>query len=216
MIFLKDYPTITYNVPEPTEEKVDEILQTLLKYEDYSEEILKLRKHQLLKHSKCSLIINSLAELSKLIGTSNPHAETIISYHKEALIELHSPVYIMPELNLEPFHEWDNWTVLELYSKYMGLAIEKGWEDWYFFIDTTLQKELKNYHIVDMLNDLVTHNVICGYELQSFMNLDDENNLLKPFNHDCWDDHVIEVKLNDKLSPEEYLKYLKGVKINDS
>ena len=213
-------PRVTYNESKYTKEDLDEIFDKLLRYEaNYSPELLEIRKEQILNHSQCYFIVKVLKELSNLIGQSqNQCNETKMNYLQEELIELHSPVIFNVPINLEPFHKWETWTFGELLDKYTCLALSKGWEDYY-----TLPKDfsknkrvtkwgledfdidydsIKNYHILDMLNDLVINDyIICGYDLRSFIN-PDEYNLLDTFNQDS----LIDVKTKEKYTLEEIKK----------
>lgn len=218
-IKMKEYPRVTYKTSDYTKEDLDEIFEKLLKYEtDYSKKLVEIRKEQILKHSKSYFISDTLNDLANLIGKEeNAHAELVMKQCQEMLIELHSPVIFNIPMNLEPFHKWETWTFSELYDQYMCLAISKGWEDHYSLVnDFSKNKQvseyglldfdidynlIKNYHIVDMLTDLILNEYkICSYELRSFMDINGHDRLLQTFNKDS----LIEVKLFDKLSFEEY------------
>lgn len=219
-----EYPKVTYKeVSDYTKEDLDEIFGKLLKYEtDYSSKLLEIRKGQILKHSKSYFIADTLKDLSHLIGQAqNQHTELMMEHLQEILIKLHSPVIFNVPINLEPFHKWETWTFNELYDQYICLANSKGWEDHYSLVNDFSKNKrvneygfqdfdidynlIKNYHIVDMLTDLILNEYkICGYELRSFMDINEKDILLQTFNKDC----LIEVKLFDKLSKDEYEEML--------
>lgn len=219
-----ELPTITYKEPKYTKKDLDEIFQKLLKYEtDYSPELLEIRKEQILKHSKCYFIVDALNDLANLIGQEqNQYSELMMKHTQDNLIQLHSPVIFNIPINLEPFHKWETWSFNELYDYYIMLANEKGWEDVYSIVNDFSKNKrvtkwgvvdfdidynlIKNYHVIDMLNDLILNDYkICGYELRSFMNIDENNRLLQTFNQDS----LIEVKLPEKMTIEEYKEILK-------
>lgn len=216
---MRELPRIKYEETNYLE-KLDEIFSKLLKYEDgYSEELVTIRKKQILNHSRGFEIADILNSLSNLIGTNQDQSTDIIMKMSfERLIECHSPVIFNVPFNAEPFHKWEEWTFAELYDKYMCIVMSKGWEDFYslpkdfsknkhvtngrldFDVDYDL---IKNYHIIDMLNDLVINDyLICGYDIRSFMNTYDGNRLLNTFNKDC----LIDVKLKEKYILEELNK----------
>lgn len=212
-----EFPTVTYEAPEYLNQ-LDDIFTKLLKYEnDYSEELLEIRKQQIKKHSYGHSIADILNDLANLIGQAQtPHTDAIMEHSHKMLVELHAPVYFHVPFNHKPFHKWEQWTFGELLDKYTCLALSKGWEDYYtlpkdfsknkrvtkwgledFDVD---YESIKNYHIFDMLNDLVINDyIICGYDPRSFMNDDERNRLLKTFNKDS----LIDVKLKEKYTPEE-------------
>ena len=205
-------PKIIYEEPDYTK-KLDEIFLKLLRYEeDYSEKMVEIRKQQILKHSNCSFIIDALNDLANLIGApQNQEAEIIMEMSQEKLIKVHSPFHFNVSFNLEPFHKWEVWTFEELAAYYFDLMIDKGFEDRYVFdvINNRVwysgewTEGIKNYHVIDMLTDLIIYDSkICGYEFRSFMN-DDENKLLKPFAHDPFNDYVIDVKLTEEYTLKE-------------
>lgn len=205
-----ELPKVTYKVQDYTKEDLDKIFKKLLKYEnDYSEKLVEIRKEQILKHSKSYFISDTLNDLAKLIGQAqDQYTELMMQHLQENLIQLHSPVIFNVPINLEPFHKWETWSISELYEKYWDLAIGKGWEDYYGYNDLSLKNifdNVKNYHVVDMLTDLVVNDcLICGFGIMSFMNCDDDNRLLEPFNHH-YSDKIIEVKLKEKFaSMKEY------------
>lgn len=213
-----DYPRIIYTTPDHTKD-LDEIFTKLLKYEsDYSEKLLKIRKKQIIKHSQGKTIARILNELSNLIGEKETkYNRLIINQSHEMLIELHSPVIFNVPINLNPSHKWEQWKFSDLYDTYLCLVNDKGWEDFYsiqndfstnkhqtlhgldFDIDYDL---IKNYHIIDMLNDLILNDYeICGYDIRSFLNTTgflpevEDDELLQPFNQNC----LISVKLKSKV-----------------
>lgn len=215
---MKEFPRITYKESSDyTKEDLDEIFEKLLKYEtDYSSKLVEIRKEQILKHSQGYSIARCLNELANLIGRECHYAEPIMEHVHKELIELHSPVIFNIQINLEPFHKWETWTFAELYDHYIFLATAKGWEDYYSLVNDFSKNKrvgkygledfdidynlIKNYHVLDMLNDLILNDYkICGYELRSFMNLDVNNRLLQTFNQDS----LIEVKLPEKMTIEE-------------
>jgi len=205
---MKDFPRVVYEEPERNYSKeLDNLFEILI--ENVPKEVMDLRKQQILDHSKSHFIINVFNDLANLIGKeADSYAEVIVEQCQEQLILLHSPVYLNVPVNAEPFHKWETWSIGELYEKYWDLAISKGWEDYYGYSDLSLKNNfdnVKNYHIVDMLNDLVVNDhIICGYELRSFMNCDDDNRLLEPVNHH-YSDKIIDVKLKEKFaSMKEY------------
>ena len=206
---MKDFPRVTYNEPEINNaEELDNIFEKLVK--NVPEKLMELRKQQILDHSESYFIVKAFNELSNLIGEkADRHAEVIAAQCQEQLILLHSPVYLNVPVNAEPFHKWETWSFSELYEKYWDLAMSKGWgEDYYGYNDLSLKNvfdNVKNYHVVDMLTDLVVNDhIICGYEIMSFMNYDSDNRLLEPFNHH-YSDKIIEVKLKEKYeSMKEY------------
>lgn len=217
-----DYPRIIYTTPDHTKD-LDEIFTKLLKYEsDYSEKLLEIRKKQIIKHSQGKTLANLFYELSNLIGErQDEYNQIIINQIHERLIELHSPVIFNVPLNLNPYYKWEQWTFSDLYDKYMCLVLSKGWEDFYslpndfsknkhitpFGLDFDVDYELiKNYHIVDMLNDLILNDYeICSYDIRSFLNTTgflpeiEGDVLLQSFNQTC----LISVKTKKKLSREE-------------
>ena len=208
---MKDFPRVTYNEPEINNaEELDNIFEKLVK--NVPEKLMELRKQQILDHSESYFIVKTFNELANLIGEkADRHAEVIAEQCQEQLIQLHSPVYLNVPVNAEPFHKWETWSISELSEKYWDLAISKGWgEDYYGYSDLSLKNvfdNVKNYHIVDMLNDLVVNDhIICGYELRSFMNCDSDNRLLEPFNHH-YSDKIIDVKLKEKFTSMEEYKY---------
>lgn len=208
VIKMTEYPRITYKEPSYD---IDEIFSKI----DYNapEELIKIRKKQISNHSQSYFIMEALDDLVNLIGKpQNNKSEIIMNMAHERLILLHSPVYLNIPANAEPYHKWDEWTFQELYEKYWDLAMTKGWEnDYYTFNQLSVKSyfdNIKNYQVLDMLNDLVIHEVICGYEMMSFMDCDDNNKLLKSFKYNVYQDKVIHVKLNDKLSPKEWREYL--------
>ena len=218
-----ELPRVTYEVPDYLG-NLDEIFQKLLKYEtDYSRELVEIRKQQIRKHSYGQSIADILNDLANLIGQAEtPHTDIIMEHSHKMLIELHSPVIFNISINLEPFHKWETWSLNELLDKYTCLALSKGWEDYY-----TLPKDfsknkrvgkygledfdidydsIKNYHVLDMLTDLILNDyLICGYELRSFMDMDENNRLLQTFNKDS----LIDVKLKEKYSPEELKRIMR-------
>lgn len=202
-----DFPKLTYKEPSYD---IDEIFSKI----DYNapEELIKIRKKQISNHSQSYFIMEALDDLINLIGKpQNNESEIIMNMVHERLILLHSPVYLNIPVNAEPYHKWDEWTFDELYNKYWDLAITKGWENDYYTLNQLSVKSyfdnIKNYHIVDMLNDLVVNDhIICGYELRSFMNCDSDNRLLEPFNHH-YSDKIINVKLKEKFASREEYKY---------
>ena len=210
---MDDYPRVIYKeepVHHDYSDELDDIFEKLVN--DAPEELLELRKQQIQNHSKNHFIIDAFNRLANLIGERYTNqAEMIAEYCQKELIELHSPVYLTIPINPEPFHKWETWTFEELYSKYFDLAMRKGWEDFYGVNElSNLEKgeylyHIKNYHVIDMLNDLVINDeIICGYEIGSFMNNDNNLRLLEPFNYDIFD-KVIEVKLKEKdASMNEY------------
>lgn len=206
---MKDFPRVVYEKPERNYSKeLDNLFEILL--ENVPKEVMDLRKQQILDHSKSHFIINVFNDLANLIGESaDIQANSIAECCREQLILLHSPVYLMPIVNAEPFHKWETWSFAELYRKYWDLAMSKGWEeDYYHYNELSLENgfdNIKNYHVVDMLTDLVVNDcLICGFEIMSFMNCDDDNRLLEPFNHH-YSDKIIEVKLKEKFaSMKEY------------
>lgn len=217
---MTELPRITYEVQDHLG-NLDEIFQKLLRYEnDYSPELVEIRKQQIRKHSRGYAIADLLNDLANLIGQKQTECTELIMEHtQDQLITLHSPVIFNIPINLEPFHKWETWSFRELYDHYITLAIDKGWEDYY-----TLPKDfsknkrigkygledfdidydsIKNYHVLDMLSDLILNDyLICGYELRSFMDMDENNKLLQTFNKDS----LIDVKLKEKYSPPEELK----------
>lgn len=220
---MKEFPRVTYKVPDYTKEDLDEIFEKLLKYEtDYSSKLVEIRKEQILKHSKSYFISDTLNDLANLIDREqNNHTEIIMQQCHEKLIELHSPVIFNIPINLELFHKWETWTLADLYDQYMCLAMSKGWEDYYSLVNDFSKNKrvteyglqdfdidynlIKNYHILDMLTDLILNDYkICGYELRSFMDIDGEDRLLQTFNKNS----LIEVKLLDKLPIDEYKRML--------
>lgn len=220
----KRFPRITYKESSDyTKEDLDEIFGKLLRHEtDYSSELVEIRKEQILKHSKSYFISDTLNDLANLIGREqNKHAEVIMQICHEKLIELHSPVIFNIPINLEPFHKWETWTFGDLYDQYICLAYSKGWEDHYSLVNDFSKNKrigkygledfdidynlIKNYHIVDMLTDLILNDYkICGYELRSFMDISESDRLLQTFNKDS----LIEVKLFDRLPWVEYKKVM--------
>ena len=206
---MKDFPRVVYEEPERNYSKeLDNLFEILL--ENVPKEVMDLRKQQILDHSKSHFIINVFNDLANLIGEkADRHAEVIAEQCQEQLIQLHSPVYLNVPVNAEPFHKWETWSISELYEKYWDLAMSKGWgEDYYGYNDLSLKNvfdNVKNYHVVDMLNDLVVNDhIICGFEIMSFMNCDSDNRLLEPFNYH-YSDKIIEVKLKEKYeSMAEY------------
>lgn len=206
---MKDFPRVVYEEPERNYSKeLDNLFEILI--ENVPKEVMDLRKQQILDHSKSHFIINVFNDLANLIGRSaDIQANSIVECCREQLILLHSPVYLMPIVNAEPFHKWETWSFAELYEKYWDLAMSKGWEDDYYgYSELSLKNvfdNVKNYHVVDMLTDLVVNDcLICGFEIMSFMNCDDDNRLLEPFNHH-YSDKIIEVKLKEKYeSMAEY------------
>ena len=218
-----ELPKVTYKVQDYTKEDLDEIFGKLLKYEnDYSERLLEIRKEQILKHSKSYFIADTLKDLSNLIGQAqNQYTELMMQHLQENLIQLHSPVIFNVPINLEPFHKWETWTFSDLYDQYICLANSKDWEDHYSLVNDFSKNKrvteyglqdfdidynrIKNYHILDMLSDLILNEYkICGYELRSFMDINKRDILLQTFNKDS----LIEVKLFDKLTKEEYEEML--------
>ena len=203
-----DFPKVTYKEPSYD---IDEIFSKI----DYNapEELIKIRKKQISNHSQSYFIMEALDDLVNLIGKpQNNKSEIIMNMAHERLILLHSPVYLNIPVNAEPYHKWDDWTFEELYNKYWDLAMTKGWENDYYTLNQLSVKSyfdnIKNYHVLDMLNDLVIHEVICGYAVSGFMDIEDNNNLLKSFNYNIYQDKVIPVKLIDKLSPKEWMEYV--------
>lgn len=210
---MEDYPRVIYKEKAESDtdysEEIDNIFKKIAKNEP--KKILELRKQQILNHSKCHFIVGIFNDLVSLIGQPIDRiAELRAESCQEQLILLHSPVYLTVPFNGEPLHKWETWTFEELYAKYFDLAMCKGWEDFYGLAElSNLEKGeylryIKNYHIFDMLNDLIINDyIICGYEHNSFMNCD--ATLLEPFNYDIFD-RVIEVKLKEKFaSMEEYI-----------
>lgn len=216
-----EMPRVTYEVPDYLG-NLDEIFQKILRYEnDYSRELLELRKEQILKHSQGDSIARCLNELANLIGRECHYAEPVMEQIHKELIYLHSPVIFNIPINLEPFHKWETWSFAELYDHYICLANAKGWEDCYSLVNDFSKNKrvgkygledfdidynlIKNYHVLDMLNDLILNDYkICGYELRSFMDINGHDRLLQTFNKDS----LIEVKLLDKLSIDEYKRML--------
>lgn len=210
---MKDYPRVIYKetpVPHDYSEALDNIFKKLAN--NTPEELLELRKQQIQNHSNCNSLVYSLEHLTNLIGQKdNEYNRLLMKQFQEELIQLHSPVYLNIPVNAEPLHKWETWTFEKLYDKYFDLAMRKGWMDFYGINElSNLEKGeylryIKNYHIIDMLNDLVINDyIICGYEIRSFMNTDNDLRLLEPFKYDIFD-QVIEVKLKEKFaSMNEY------------
>lgn len=203
---MTEYPRITYKEPSYD---IDEIFSKI----SYNapEELIKIRKKQILNHSQSYFIMEALDDLINLIGKPyNDNNKIKMNMAHERLILLHSPVYLNISFNAEPYHKWDEWTFQELYDKYLDLALTKGWErDCYTFNQLSVKSyfdNIKNYQVVDMLNDLMIHEVICGYDVCDFMN--NQGDLLKSFNYKVYQDKVIHVKLNEKLSPKEWREYI--------
>lgn len=206
-----ELPTITYKEPKYTKKDLDEIFQKLLKYEtDYSPKIVEIRKEQILKHSKNYFITDTLNDLANLIGQKqNEYTETMMEHLQDNLVQLHSPVIFNIPINSEPFHKWEEWTFEKLAAYYFDLMISKNFEDRYVFdivnnhafYNGECIGTIKNYQIIDMLNDLVLYDSkICGYEFRSFMSEYDKKRFLKPFNHNPFRDKVISVKFNEKIN----------------
>lgn len=212
-----EYPRVTYKEIN-YEDKLDEIFTKLLKYEEnVSEELLAIRKEQILKHSRSVFIIETLQELAEIIGTSNFHNEHIIRISHERLTALHSPVIFNVPVNAEPFHKWEEWTFEELAAYYFDLMLMKGFEDRYVFDVSTNRTffrgdyigSIQNYQVIDMLNDLVIYDSkICGYEFRSFMNESDD--LLDSFKHNPFRDYVIDVKTEEKYNQFELKNIIKN------
>ena len=211
-----EFPTVTYEAPEYLNQ-LDDIFTKLLKYEnDYSEELLEIRKQQIKKHSQGNEIAYCLNGLANLIGErDDDYNKTLMKQFHDKLIEYHSPVQFIVPVNAEPFHKWEEWTFEELADNYLTAMLRKGFEDNYVF-DVVNNKtfysgvhidSIKNYQVLDMLNDLLIYdsNNIVGYDVRSFMNAFDNNRLLKPFNHNPFHDKVIDVKLNEKI-PRKVIK----------
>ena len=207
-----EFPTVTYETSESSNlNQLDDIFKRLLKYEnDYSEELLEIRKQQIKKHSQGNEIAYCLDGLANLIGArENDYNKKLMKQFHDKLTGYHSPVQFIIPINIEPLHKWEKWTFEELADNYNTTMIMKGFEDRYVFDvvnNRTWYREewsegIKNYHVMDMLNDLVIYDSkICGYDFRSFMNGNDENRLLKPFNHNPFHDQIIDVKLNEKIS----------------
>ena len=212
---MEEYPKVVYKetLKSNTDysEEIDNIFKKL-EVKDVPEELLNLRKQQIQNHNYCDQLVYSFNGLINLIGQKDDECNRLLmKQFQEELIQLHSPVYVNVPVNAEPFHKWEQWTFEELYDKYFDLAMRKGWEDFYGLAElSNFEKgeylyHIKNYHIIDMLNDLIINDcIICGYEIRSFMNNDNNLRLLEPFNYDIFD-KVIEVKLKEKFaSMKEY------------
>ena len=212
---MEDIPRIVYNeFPDYTKEDLDEIFTKLLRYEEgYSEKMVEIRKQQILKHTNKYFIIDILNDLAKLIGMKYDENTKLMMEHCEDLLRsLHSPFYFNIKMNLQPFHKWEEWTFEELAAYYFDLMVDKGFEDRYVFdiINNRVYysgewtEGIKNYHVIDMLNDLVIYDSkICGYEFRSFMSAYGEDRMVQDFNHDPFNDYVIDVKLTEKYTLEE-------------
>ena len=215
---MEDCPRIIIGEPEHQDysEQLNKIFQKITY--DAPDGLIELRKEQILNHSKCNWIVDALEDIVNLIGqAADGRAESIMEFSNERLVLLHSPVYLTIPYNFEALHKWEDWCFEDLYDKYWDLAMSKGWIEDYYTIED-LSKDLskgkyldnvKNYHVLDMLNDLIVNDrIICGYEFKDFLMTD---KLLEPFEYDCFTDNVIEVKLKEKFkSVDEYLKYLSG------
>ncbi|WP_296882173.1 hypothetical protein [uncultured Methanobrevibacter sp.] len=201
----KDFPRVIIH-EKPAHHDYSNELDNIFKKlaNDTPEELLELRKQQIQNHSNSGQVVYAFNGLVNLIGQKDTEYNWLLmkQFHEE-LIQLHSPVYLNVPVNTEPLHKWETWSIGELYEKYWDLAISKGWEDYYGYSDLSLKNvfdNVKNYHVVDMLNDLVVNDhIICGYELRSFMNCDSDNRLLEPVNHH-YSDKIIEVKLKEKFT----------------
>ena len=205
---MKDYPRLILK-EEPAHHDYSDELDNIFKKlaNDAPEELLELRKQQIQNHNYCTQIVYSLNGLTNLIGQKDDeYNRLLMKQFQDELIRVHSPVYLNVPVNAEPFHKWETWTFEKLYDKYFDLAMRKGWEDFYGIAElSNLEKgeylyHIKNYHIIDMLNDLIINDyIICGYEIKSFMNCDNYIRLLESFNYDIFD-KVIAVKLKERIS----------------
>lgn len=181
--------------------ELDDSLSKLLRYEeDIDWDLVELRKMQILKHSQCKFIVDEYNQLASMIGARDTeHNRLIIQQSNDRLRELHTPYFFDVPVNVAPFHKWEEWTFADLYDQYFNLVMLKDWQDFYtlrddfsknkkdspFGLDFDIDYSLiKNYHVLDMLNDLLVYDVILGYDVRSFMNPDTPKVLFKTFNKD--------------------------------
>ena len=203
-----EIPRITYQEKEYAMEDINRIFE-IMDVGDASEELITIRTKQILQHSKRDLIIRIFNNLYSLIGeVDNEYNRTLIEQYNKELIELHPPLYfdlpLYQEYHANPkWYEWKDWELWELYDQYINLCMEKGWEDFYTLKD---RDNFKIYEVIDMLNDLLVHGNIIGYDARSFGYFHDilsdkpnPNDILK----DMPDDAIISVKILREKPIEE-------------
>ena len=157
------------NEPSVVDTKRINDIFSKLKIEDAPKELVEIRKNQLKEHSKCSFICNIFESLFNMIGCTDEEFNRLrIKQFKEELKYLHPPFYL--EIPFYPQYTygkeaWEEWELWELYDNYYTLCMEKGWEDFYILNNLA---ELKKYQILDMINDLLVHEKIYGYDPCAF------------------------------------------------
>lgn len=212
---MADFPCIKIDKPNRDYAKeLDDSLSKLFKYEeDIDWDLVELRKIQILKHSQCEFLVDEYKRLASMIGEKDTeYNRLIIQQSNDRLRDLHSPYFFDVPVNAEPFKKWKQLSFLELYDEYSCLVMEKGWDDFYslrkdfglklhsngrYDIDWNL---VKNYHVLDMLNDLLVFNVILGYDVRSFMNPYSDKILFKTFNKHS----KIDIKTHKDIKFDEY------------
>ena len=162
-----DMPRIIYE--KPKKDYTDRVDKIFAKFGDIPDDLLKLRKEQLLNHSNCGYICDMMEALFDMLGRRDNEANRLeIEVYTNTLVELHTPLYldvpVWPIYTIGP-EAWEEWDVHRIILEYLLLVDEKGWQDFYDFNQIT---EIKNYHVLDMLNDLHWNGKIFQYHPEAF------------------------------------------------
>lgn len=189
-------PRIKYSESKDTVEKVDRLFDRI-GVDGVPEDLLEVRKKEILNHTQCSAIIRIYNNLYDLIGQrDDKYNRTLMDQWLNELIKIHAPIYyelpVWPENADTRLYEWEEWTIPELYSHYWELCMEYGWVD----DKHPYEEHFRKYQIIDMLNDLLVAHKIIGYEPRSFR-YEGDNSL-----DYADDDAVIPVKVPWYETPE--------------
>ena len=177
------FKPVSINLQKYDKKDLENIFKKI-KFKDIPEELVEIRKEQILQHSNKHRIIDTLYRLTDLVGQAdNKLNRTLLEQYNEELIELHSPVYNVPPQDIQSNPTWEKWTLQTLYWHYMNLVRRKEWDDHVVMDENTL---ILNYQVMDMLNILRVHKCIKGYDVYSFLLPPlDVSDLMLPFISDC-------------------------------
>ena len=184
----KEMPKIFIKTTE--KDYTDRVDKIFASFGEVPNDLLKLRRKQLLNHSNCGYICDMIEALFDMIGCRDNEANRAdIECYKNSLVELHTPIYldvpVWPIYTIGP-EAWEEWDFHRIALEYWLLVEEKGWEDFYDFNQIT---EIKIYHVLDMLNDLHWHGKIFQYNPKAF----------GPENRSLLDDFNMEIEIPVKV-----------------
>lgn len=174
-----EIPKIRY-MPKPAYPNVtmDNITYVFDKLGVDHSDLLEIRKQQVLKHSRNVEIMDYLDKLSDFIGLRDTeYNRTMMQQLFDYLTKIHAPFYFHVPIPVEDAkyvgpEYWKSWDFNDIYINYYELCLNYGWNDYYSFEN---KNEIKNYMVLDMLNDLLVHKRILQYVWHDVDLLDDWN-----------------------------------------